>query len=424
MPQILQPKSVEDAESIIRDEVAGDETVQDIFAAAVAGRRIVEARNIIGRKLKEKNVAVPGFSIQRLTDEIFVRNWGLGAVDATYHDSDVDEIQLNGNKVFAVRRGVPERLPFTLKEGEAERLARRMIMHDSGVSLSETSPTAETVRLDGTRVTAVCPNVSPNWSVALRKHGNVDLSVENLEKMGTLDRMVWAAECLLVRGRCNILISGNFGAGKTSHLSMLFGQTHPSLRAVVLESRRELRLSELYPDRNIVELEEHPEVGLTMKKLFDTVVVRLSPGIIIVGEFRGTGESREAIKAATKGHKGSMATTHAVSPQEAVFTTAMMMLEEGLNLPLDLAVLRVAQAYDIIIQMFYDSVTGVRKLESMTEIVKNGDKVDFRELIRWTPDSAYHGSGKWTFVRPPTDHLIENMFRFGVGKEEVESLWN
>lgn len=347
-----------------------------------------------------------------------MRNWGLGALDKIYHQGDVDEVQINGEKnLFVVRKGVIERLPFSLEEGEVERLATRLIMHDSGVSLAENC-TAETVRKDGNRVTAVAPPVGKDIYIAIRKHGSVDMSPDNLEKMGTLNQKVWKALGLLVRGRSNILISGNFGAGKTSLLRELYGLTHPALRGVVLESRRELRLQERYPERNIVELEERREKGVTMKKLFETVVVRLSPSIIIVGEFRGLGEAIEAIRAGTKGHKGSMATTHSVSPWEALTNTAMQMLEEGLNLSLDLAILRVAQAYDVIVQMFYDAAIGKRRIESVVEIERNGKDVRLRDLIRWSVD------GEWTFKNPPSDNLIGNMARFGVSREEVEEHWN
>jgi len=357
---------------------------------------------------------------------VYRRNWGLGILEDVYLDPEVDELQVNRDDLlFVVRRGCPERLPFSLAPGEGEILARRLIMHDTGISLSESTPTAKTVRLDGTRVTAVCPPVSPHWAFALRKHGNVALEPEAFVSYGTLDRKTWDALSLFARGRLNILISGSFNAGKTTLLRAVFGRTHPALRTVVVEPRRELRLTEYYPGRNILELEAHPEAkGASLKELVETVAMRFSADNFIMAEFRGYGEAREAIRMCLKGHKGSMATTHSVSPEEALLTTAWMMQEEGLTgTPLDLVVMRVAYAYDVVVQMFYDSAHGVRRLESVTEIVRRKDGPEFRTLIRWEPEREYHGPGRWAFVNPPTERLKREMFRFGVDPAEVERLW-
>jgi len=40
----------------------------------------------------------------------------------------------------------------------------------------------------------------------------------------------------------------------------------------------------------------------------------------------------------------------------------MMMLEEGLSLPLELAKLRVARAFNVVVQMYGDSIAGIKKL--------------------------------------------------------------
>ena len=44
------------------------------------------------------------------------------------------------------------------------------------------------------------------------------------------------------------------------------------------------------------------------------------------------------------------------------------MLEEGLNLELDLAKLRVARAFNIVVQLFGDAISGKKRLVSITEV--------------------------------------------------------
>lgn len=392
-------------QALVRDAMAGEP------------QAVRAAEEMVASILEEEMVEVDGHSRKRAAYEIYARLWGLGPVEAVYRDPEVDEVRANGpDKVFLQRRGrnEPAGVRFA-DEAELEAVIKRMILHDEGASLDRSSPRVESVRRDGSRLTATCPPVTRSWTFALRKHGTFDMSVENLARAGTLDPKVWGALSLLARGRANILFCGNVGSGKTSLMRKLLGELHPNLRILVIGKDLELLLYRHYPERDVIELEEHPEVGVSMKELFETAL-RESPDVIAVEEFRGAGEAIEAVRACTRGHPGSMATAHFNSPEEAIEGTAMLMLEEGLNLPLELAKLRVARSFDVVVQMFSDSVRGTKKLVSATEVlVGPAGEIGFRDLIRWEPrGDDYLGPGEWVFANPPSPGLRAKMFRFGV----------
>lgn len=407
-----------------RQELINQDKFLDVQEKSIAGNQqaIEKTKEEIRKVISALDIEID-LSVEELVEKVYSMNWGLNVIEDAYHDPEVDDIQINGDEnIFLIRRGVMEQMPVTLPPGTSEKLAIRLTMHDAGISIAENCR-AETIREDGSRIIVVAPPVGRNFYITIRKQGNVDMSVENLEKMGTLNQKVWEALGVLVRGRCNILISGPMMAGKTSLLRELVGFCNPKNRIMVVGTRGELRLGERYPDRNIVEIEARKEKMTSLKDLFESVIFKMSAASIIYEEFKGFGETIEAVRSGTKGQKGSMATTHAVSAEEAIRSTAMIMLEEGINLPLDLAMLRVAQAYDLVIQMFYDQSVGIRKLVSVTEVLKNTDKVQLRELIRWVPNDAYMGAGSWEFVQMPTDTLIEKMYEYGIERSEVERLW-
>ncbi|MEW6727571.1 MAG: ATPase, T2SS/T4P/T4SS family [Bacillota bacterium] len=429
--QPLQPKhvSLDEAVELVQNALAQeeDEEQTQVFRAAAGGipEAIAEAKRRLESIISREMIHVDDeMTSDAIAEEIFRRVWGLDKLQDLYDDPAVDEIRvLDSGRVYVSRRGKNTPVALQLNQHEIERLIKRMIMHDVGVALNESSPRLEAVRLDGSRLTALCRPVARGFCFALRKHGTVEMTVPNLTRLGTLNERVWKALSLLVRGRRNILIIGPVNSGKTSLLRRLIGELPANLSIRILDLDNEIRASEAYPDRDILELEAHPEVGAPMKKLFESIL-RLSPDVIIVGEFRGVGEALEAIRACIRGHDGSMATAHFTSPAEAVRGTAMLMLEEGLNLSLDMAQAQVARAFNVVVQMFSDSTRGVKKIVSVTEIEESGGEITYRELIRWEPFTAdYLGPGKWVFENVPGPAACEKMRRYGVTKEEIREVF-
>lgn len=403
-----------------------DEQRAEIFSRATAGVEIAaaHAKRIVRELVEEHLIRVEGMTSMEIAEAAFVELWGLGRIQELYQDPSIDEVRVNPDgRVYVSRRGKNEAVSEVLERGEVEQLIKRMVMHDAGVSLSTGSPLLEAVRLDGSRLTALCSPLTEGFSFALRKHGTVEMTVDNLTRLGTLDEKVWRILSVLVKGRCNILISGPVNSGKTSLLRMLVGELPPGLSIRILDVDNEIRASGRYPDRDILEMEHHPELKVTMRDLF-RIILRLSPDVIIVGEFRGAGEALEAIRACVRGHDGSMATAHFSSPEEAVRGTAMLMLEEGLNLSLNQAMVRVAQAFNVVVQTFTDSERGVKKIVGITEIEEDNGAIGYRTLVAWDPFTQdYLGPGKWIVRNAPSRKLCLRMARYGVTPSQVAEVF-
>lgn len=388
---------------------------KEILENAMAGvpgaaKQAIEA---VASELDRLGVEVEGMDIRSAAYEIYKYAWGLGPIEEVYRDPSVNEIRVNApDQVYVLRNLRNERTEIRFRDDEhVMKIITRITLHDRGIALNRSNPTIESMRKDGTRIAATCPPVTEHVTLVLRKPFSRVVTPEELIKLGTLDEKTWLLLETIVSGRANVIISGGTGSGKTTLLRTLFSVTPPNARTVVLETDRELFLGKLFPERDIIEMEEHPEAGRSLGDLFK-IVLRFSPNLIIVGEFRASGEAKEAVRACLRGHDGSLATAHFGSPQEAIEGTGKLLLEEGMNLPLDVAVSLVASAYHVVVQMFGDSTRGVIKVESVTEVCPGKSGVEYRDLLRWVPKGDDYLEGEWKLCARPSGRLLDRLKRY------------
>jgi pilus assembly protein CpaF len=372
--------------------------------------------------IKELNITVDGYDEQKLAYEIYKSSWGLDILEEIYYDPKVNEIRVNGpDQIYVLRELRNEKIEgLAFRDDEHVRsVITKMIMHDQGIQFNKSNPTVESMRKDGTRLTATQSPVTRNCTFALRKHMDHIMTPEEHIAKGSMNKEVWDIIETLVKGRANVLISGGVGSGKTTLLRTMFSIVDQRCRVIVLETDRELKLTEHFPDRDIVEFEEHVESkGGALKDLFK-VVLRYSPTIIVVGEFRGGGEATEAIRACMRGHDGSVVTAHFSSCKEAVEGTGRLLIEEGLPITAELAGLYVASAFNVIIQMYGDPVRGAILVERITEIVSKNKEVHYNDLIEWRPDGDDYLIGNWHKVNKPSDRLIERFKKYNVDYSKI-----
>lgn len=381
-----------------------------------------EARQIVRSLMDTYGLSVSGMTRAAAAGKIYEYLWGLDVLEELYNLPHVDELRVNNpGKVYYQDRGRNRQADVRFRDDEhISKIIARLLEHDRA-SLDESNPGCESRRLDGARLTALGPPVARGPCFVLRKHGTFDISDDNYLLSGTMDPYTQAMLKLLVKGRANILICGDSNVGKTTLLRWLAGFLHPRLRVISIETDRELLLDEWYPDRDIISLEAHPETGWVLRRLFVTAL-RLSPDVIIVGEARGLGEAGQMVNAIRSGHHGSMGTIHVASVYEAVSVLAQMVLEEGRRLPVQLLEDQIASAFNVVVQMYGNSVTGAKKIEHVVEVQKGKEGPEFRELCVWQPSEESYEQGEWVYPCGISDRLALKLFRFGVSKDELLGL--
>ena len=135
-----------------------------------------------------------------------------------------------------------------------------------------------------------------------------------------------------MRARCNILVSGGTGSGKTTTLGALSAFVGAGERIVTIEDVAELRLAQPH----VIRMEARPASvegrgEVTIRALVRNAL-RMRPDRIVVGEVRGA-EALDMLSAMGTGHDGSLCTVHAGSPEEALRRVETLALMADVGLP-------------------------------------------------------------------------------------------
>lgn len=131
------------------------------------------------------------------------------------------------------------------------------------------------------------------------------LNETNWEGFAPMFMLEWFK--VLIHSRCNIVIAGETGAGKTELQKFLLGQADPKEKFYVIEDVQESHLKELYPDRRIFSTLTNAKYSIS-----DHVkqALRNNPEWIVVAETRSS-EAYEMLQAVLSGHS-IITTVHAI----------------------------------------------------------------------------------------------------------------
>src|SRR6185295_1495918 len=134
----------------------------------------------------------------------------------------------------------------------------------------------------------------------------------------------------------------------------------------------ELRLAQPH----VVSLETRPAnmEGRGEYSIRDLVrnALRMRPDRIVVGECRG-GEALDMLQAMNTGHDGSLTTTHANSPEEAVARLETLVLMAGVDLPTRAIREQIANSIHVVVQQARFS-DGTRKITAISEVTGIDDE--------------------------------------------------
>ena len=306
----------------------------------------------------------------RLATRIAERSFGLGPLEALLCDPSVDEVMVNGpGQVWVEREGRIE--PTAARfEGEAElRHAIERILAPLGRRVDEAEPLCDARLPDGTRVNVVVAPLALDGSVlTIRRFRPRGFGPEDLVANGTWAPALHDLLDSAVRARCNVLISGGTGSGKTTTLNALTAFIPDGERIVTVEDAAELRLRHTH----VVRLEARPASlegrgEVTVRRLVRNAL-RMRPDRIVVGEVRGA-EALDMLSAMSSGHDGSLSTVHAGSPEEALRRVETLALMAGLGLPHEAIREQVAMAIDLVVHQARMG-DGTRRVVAVSEVVR------------------------------------------------------
>jgi len=256
-------------------------------------------------------------------DEVLGRLSGLGGLRRVIDDDDVSDVLINGPGNIVVERLGRLEVAGSISSVELDRLVE-YLLGPTGRRVDRRSPVVD-VRLDDrTRCHIAVPPVAVNGPcVSLRRFPARPRALDEFAAGWHLRQLEE-----VVRDRRSVLIYGPTGSGKTSLLAALLACVAGSERVVVIEEAAELPLR----GSHVVRLEAQPpnldgHGGVSSAALV-AAALRMRPDRLVVGEVRGV-EAAGFVHALSTGHRGSMGTVHADTPDGAIWRVEQLALGAG-----------------------------------------------------------------------------------------------
>lgn len=352
-----------------------------------------EAFECVG-KLIQQQCAVPLDAHVQLQVAVCAEAIGLGPLEPLLADSSISEIMVNhAASIFVEQGGRLQAHPAAFSGEAALRAVIDRVLAPLGRRLDISSPAVDGRLPDGSRFHAVLAPISVKGTcVTIRKFPCHRLTLDDLLAMGSVSAEMAGFLRQAVQQRCNILVSGGTGTGKTTLLNVLSACIAPDERIVTLEDAAELQLQQA----NWVALEARPAnaegQGQVDIRALLRQALRMRPDRIVVGECRGA-EAFDMLSAMNTGHEGSMSTLHANSPRDALSRLEGMVLMAGLDLPLAVVREHIARALHVLVQL--SRLSDGRRI--ITEIVEltglDGQCIQLQTLYSYRTSGGFQASG-------------------------------
>ena len=296
------------------------------------------------------------------------------ALDELVNDPSVRDLLINDGSQVYVDSGQGLTLTGTTTEAQTRAFIEREL-RTSGRRIARPSPIVDARLRDGSRLCAVIPPIAFRGTcVAVRRFTMPHVSVSDFGP-ATLEEL---AEELVVR-RCNVIVTGAAGVGKTTFANAFCSLVEENERIITIEDTAELSLT--HP--HVVSLESQPpnlegHGAISVASLLRTAL-RMRPDRLVVGEVRGA-EVLDMLAAMNTGHSGSLSTCHANSPLDAIRRLESLVLQHGAKWKADGAREHIRAALDVCVHVgrHHD---GTRVVESVVELPLSQHHV-FVELYR------------------------------------------
>ncbi len=319
-----------------------------------------------------------GLDTAQLIDDLCDEALGLGPLEKLLKDPLVSEIMVvDPQTIYVERRGRIELTPLHFTDDDMVRAVIERIVTPLGRRIDESTPLVDARLPDGSRVNAIIPPLALRGPcITIRRFSKTPLTMEKLIGFGAMTPAMGRFLRRAVVARKNIVISGGTGSGKTTLLNVLSSNIPEHERIITIEDAAELQLAQPH----VVSLESRPPnmEGRGEYSIRDLLrnALRMRPDRIIVGECRG-GEALDMLQAMNTGHDGSMTTTHANSPAEALKRLETLALMAGIDLPGRAIREQIAASVDLIVQQTRFSSDGSRRVTRITEVVGLNDEGEF-----------------------------------------------
>jgi pilus assembly protein CpaF len=330
--------------------------------------------------------------------------FGLGGLQRWLDDPDVENINVNGYERTFIRYadGTRRRVDPVAESDEELIDLIRIVAARAGHEERRFDRGAPSLSLQlpgSARLFAVMA-VSGRPCVAIRRHRFLNVTLDDLVRLGTIDDALAAQLAALVRARKNILVAGGTSIGKTTLLRALAAEIDPEERLITIEDTLELGLDadpDRHPDVVALQAREANIEGAGAVELADLVrwALRMSPDRVIVGELRGGAELVPMLNSMSQGNDGSMSSIHSSTSAGVFDKLAAYAAQSAERLPREATTLLVAVSVHVVIHLAL-TPDDQRVVSSIREIVgADGPQVISNEVYAPGPDRRAVPAAPW-----------------------------
>lgn len=325
--------------------------------------------------------------VKNLCDELT----GLGPIQPLMEDESISDIMVNGpDCIYIERNGLVDKSDIQFVDEQQLLDAAKRIAARVGRRVDESVPLCDARLEDGSRVNIVIPPLAiDGTSISIRKFRQQKMRLEDLASKGAMSPEMAKLLGIAARCRLNIVISGGTGSGKTTLLNALSNYVSERERIITIEDAAELQLQQPHVVRLETRVASIEGSGAIGQRELVINSLRMRPDRIIVGECRGA-EAFEMLQAMNTGHDGSMTTTHANSPRDAISRIESMVMMATASLPLEAIRRSIVSAIDLVVQVsrLHD---GTRRVTNISEVIGlEGDSVVMEEIFRFRSTGHAH----------------------------------
>lgn len=343
----------------------GDSQIFESGRASVAQYVNERVAEYVGRH----HLPISRYEIDRMAEELVDELTGYGPLESLLNDPSVTEILVNGpDRIFVEREGLLHRSELHFIDNHHVQRVVQRIVGSQGRRLDESSPMVDTRLPDGSRINAIIPPIALDGTcLSIRKFRSDLLKSADLLATKAISEEMLALLTQAVRKRCNILVSGGTGTGKTTLLNIVSQMIDEHERIVTIEDTAELQLKHSH----VVRLETRPPnaegVGEIAPSALIRNALRMRPDRIILGEIRGA-EVVDVLQAMNTGHDGSMSTVHANNAQDSLLRLETLVGLSGQKVAEQSLRQMICAAIDLIIQLVR-LPSGQRCISEIVEVV-------------------------------------------------------
>jgi len=307
-------------------------------------------------------------------------------------------------------------------------------------AFSPANPILDMALPDGSRLAAAC-DVTPWPVVSIRRHPYVDITLDDLVRMGSITASMRRFLGACVRARRTIVLSGMPAAGKTVFLRALVRELDDYVRFATVETEFELRLHTI-PDRFplLVPWETRPgsvESDANGRPIGEIAlgdllkpVLRHSVTQVVWGEVRGA-EAYAFLEGAGAGLPGSMCTLHAESAEDALDRLVTAAMKGAPEMGSEYMTRLAAQGVDYVVHLEHldhtdiggDALRFCAQIAEVTRSVENG-KVLTNMIYKPDDTDDYDADPRGVFQQPPQLKKPFNKVGFDLRTLSTEATWS